>query len=101
MSTSIPVMLALLRSTSQKLSLPSPVLLDASLHLRRFFLANAANQSQGILHPQGLLSLQEKVCIMSACLYLAGKVNEEEGRVRLRDYLNVSFFACKEALYLE
>jgi hypothetical protein len=88
-------MLALLRSTSQKLSLPSPVLLDASLHLRRYFIANAANQSQGVP------SLQERVCVMSACLYLAGKVNEEEGRVRLRDYLNVSFYACKEALYHE
>ena len=48
-----------------------------------------------------VMSLQERVTIMSACLYLAGKVNEEEGRVRLRDYLNVSFYACKEALYLE
>jgi hypothetical protein len=88
-------MLALLRSTSQKLSLPSPVLLDASLHLRRYYIANAANQNQGLQ----VLSLQERVCVMSACLYLAGKVNEEEGRVRLRDYLNVSFYACKEALY--
>lgn len=93
----MPAMLGLLRSTSHKLSLPSPVLLDASLHLRRYFLANAANQQQGAQ----VLSLQERVCVMSACLYLAGKVNEEEGRVRLRDYLNVSFYACKEALYHE
>ena len=44
MSSTMPAMLSLLRSTSLKLSLPSPVLLDASLHLRRYFLATAANQ---------------------------------------------------------
>ena len=31
---------------AKELSLPSPVLLDASLHLRRYFIANAAAASQ-------------------------------------------------------
>jgi hypothetical protein len=34
--------------------------------------------------------------LLSACLYLSSKINEEEGRVRIRDFLNVAFFVVKE-----
>ena len=44
---------------------------------------------------------------IATSLYLATKVNEffgnEEGRmaIRIRDFLNVSFYACKEQKYFD
>ena len=34
--------------------------------------------------------------LVSACLYLSSKINELEGRVRIRDFLNVVLYSIKE-----
>lgn len=40
--------------------------------------------------------MHSKVILLSACMYLSSKVNEEEGRVRVRDFLNVGLYVIKE-----
>ena len=79
-------LLYLLRSIGIKLNLPIGVILDASLFLRRY-LGSGSNIET---HQRGT------VILLTACLYLSSKINEEEGRVRVRDFLNVAFYAYKE-----
>jgi|LauGreDrversion4_2_1035121.scaffolds.fasta_scaffold531020_1 hypothetical protein len=38
--------------------------------------------------------------LIATTLYLSSKVNEVEGRVRTRDFLNVAIFAIKEEYYI-
>jgi hypothetical protein len=33
-------------------------------------------------------------------MYLSSKINEEEGRIRVRDFMNVAFYAIKEDEHL-
>lgn len=80
------MILSLIRSTAIKLSLPINVILDASLFAR------------------SLLSEPEPcdpTLLISASLYLSAKINEQDGRVRVRDILNTALYTIKEYWYIQ
>jgi hypothetical protein len=84
-----PELLKFLRSTGIKLQLPMNAILDAILYVRAYM---THEQLSDISHDQ--------VMLVSASLYLSTKVNEyfgnENGQIRIRDFLNVAIYAQKE-----
>jgi hypothetical protein len=89
-----PELLKFVRSTGIKLQLPMNVILDAILYVRAY-----------MTHESFPDSSHDQVMLVSASLYLSTKVNEyfgnENGQIRIRDFLNVAIYAQKEGEYFE
>ncbi len=68
------------------------VILDAVVYVRAFVTHEALSNTH-----------HDQVMLVSASLYLSSKVNEyfgnENGHIRIRDFLNVAMYAQKESLY--
>lgn len=93
--------LKLIRSTGIKLSLPISVILDGVIYAR--LLIQDMREQEG--KPISNVTMSETSeplleVLIATTLYLSSKVNEVEGRVRTRDFLNVAIFAIKEEYYI-